>query len=58
MKIYLIGEKISWKVGEIYSTGVVLEDNGGETLTVITHLVAGRVDNREIELQRSVIVTE
>ena len=56
METYQIGDKINWKVGGIESSGVVLDDNGGDTLTVITHLVAGRVDNRQIELQREVIV--
>ena len=54
-KFFEIGAKVEWKVGEVYSQGVVLEDTGEGDITIITHLVAGRIDNREVQVVREIV---
>lgn len=52
---FQVGDKVTWKVGKVVSRGCFLEHNENGNCTVITHLVAGRVDNREVEVVKDLL---
>ena len=50
MSEFLIGDKVSWKVGRVESKGVFLEDDGKKA-SVVTHFIGGQIANREVEVE-------
>tara|TARA_R110002020_G_scaffold392352_4_gene602630 strand:+ start:897 stop:1085 length:189 start_codon:yes stop_codon:yes gene_type:complete len=52
---FQIGEKVVWTVGKIKTTGCFLEDNNDGTCDVVTHYVNGRLSNRIITVQKSIL---
>lgn len=48
---FIIGDKVKWTIGNVETKGVFLEYTENDNAKVITHYIAGRVDNREIELE-------
>ena len=52
---FLIGEKVTWKVGKIISKGCFLEDNENGTCSVITHFIGGQPANRQIDVNKELL---
>lgn len=52
--LFEIGQKVRWTVGKIESEGVVL-DSREDMTTVITHKVAGRISNSEVEVVTEIL---
>lgn len=55
MKTFEIGEKVTWQVGNIISSGAVLEDLG-DKLNVITHYIGGKRAILEITIFKNVLI--
>lgn len=48
--IFEIGQKVEWTVGNVKSSGVVLEQKG-EVTEVVSHYIGGRPSVQNLEVQ-------
>jgi len=52
---FQIGDKVTWTVGRITSTGCFLEDKGNGMCSIITHFVAGQISHREVDVDKKLL---
>jgi hypothetical protein len=52
---FQIGEKVSWTVGRIRTTGCFLADNEDGTCEIVTHTVNSMPSNRIITVKKSIL---